>query len=105
MSHTELRNNLGEWANEPIVQDQVIAYMEQLAAPALLREIYRPLGLPRTAVNRVLDRLYAKGVVIRWKIPVECHRPGARMQPAEPGIAIRQCYLYSFADEAGGEQP
>jgi len=93
-------NNLGDWQNPPIIQDQVIAYMESFGAAMLLREIYRPLQLPRTTVNRVLGRLHAKGVVTRYKIPVSCHRYDRRAQSIQPDGAIRQCYLYSFADEA-----
>ena len=93
-----IRNNLGEWANEPIVQDQVLAYMEQIGAPMLLREIYYPLHLPKVAVNRVLGRLHAKGVLTRHKIPVRRHRPGGRAEPAPHDAATRQCYLYGFAE-------
>ncbi|MBV1687446.1 MarR family transcriptional regulator [Novosphingobium sp. G106] len=100
MAADTIRNNLGEWANQPIVQDQVIAYMEQLGAPALLREIYRPLGLPRQTVNRVLGRLHAKGVVTRWKIPVDSHRPDPKTRTAMLGAVTRECFLYEFADEA-----
>jgi DNA-binding MarR family transcriptional regulator len=96
-----IRNNLGKWANEPIVQDQVIAYMESRGCPLLLRDVYRPLGLPRYTVNRVLGRLHAKGVVTRYKIPAESHRACPQTRTATYGAAIRQCFLYSFADEPG----
>lgn len=95
-----IRNNLGEWQNPPIIQDQVIAYMESLGAPALLREIYRPLGLPRYTVNRVLGRLHSKGVLTRYKIPVETHRFDCRAGALLPEGATRLCFLYGFADEA-----
>ena len=75
------RSNLGDWQNPPVIQDQVIAYMESIAAPMLLREIYHPLRLPKEIVNRVLGRLHAKGVLTRYKIPVQRHRPD------EPGFA------------------
>ena len=100
-----MRNNLGDWQNPPLIQDQVIAYMESFGAALLLREIYRPLQLPRTTVNRVLGRLHAKGIVTRYKIPVCCHRYDRRAQSIQPGGAIRQCFLYSFADEAGDGGP
>ena len=93
-----IRNNLGDWANEPIVQDQVVAYMESIGAPMLLREIYYPLHLPKVSVNRVLGRLHAKGVLTRYKVPVRRHRPGRRAEPAPHDAATRQCYLYGFAE-------
>lgn len=93
-----IRNNLGEWANEPVVQSQVLAYMESIGAPMLLREIYYPLHLPKASVNRVLGRLHAKGVLTRYKIAVRLHRPGRRAEPAPHDAATRQCYLYGFAE-------
>ena len=93
-----IRNNLGQWANEPVVQDQVIAYMESIGAPMLLREIYFPLHLPKVSVNRVLGRLHAKGVLDRYKIPVKLHRPDRWSHSSSQGRATRQCYLYFFAD-------
>lgn len=99
MAAAVMRNNLGDWLNAPIVQDQVIAYMESFGAAMLLREIYRPLQLPRTTVNRVLGRLHAKGIVTRYKIPVSCHRYDRRAQSIQSDGAVRQCFLYSFAEE------
>lgn len=98
MTIDPLRNNLGDWQNAPVVQDQVIAYMEQIGAPMLLREIYRPLQLPKVSVNRVLGRLHAKGILTRWKIPVRCHRPARLGQPAPQDAATMRCYLYAFVE-------
>ena len=99
MTTPTLRNNLGDWQNPPDIQDKVIAYMDKIGAPMLLREIYRPLRLPKVSVNRVLGRLHAKGVLTRYKIPVQLHRPGRRSEAAPGAAATRQCYLYRFADE------
>lgn len=98
MAALAIHNNLGDWQNPPLVQDQVIAYMDSIGAPMLLREIYVPLGLPRTTVNRVLGRLHAKGVVDRHKIPVPCHRYGSNSCSMVPASAVRQCFLYAFAE-------
>ena len=95
-----MRNNLGKWQNPPVIQDQVIAYMESIAAPMLLREIYHPLRLPKEIVNRVLGRLHAKGVLTRYKIPVQRHRPDRWNNSSVPGAATRLCFLYSFVDDA-----
>lgn len=101
MTRQFLRTNLAGWENEPVIQDQVIAYMDGLGCAALLREIYRPLGLPRYTVNRVLGRLHAKGIVTRYKIPVQLHRPGRRSRPAPAGEATWQCFLYQLVDGPG----
>lgn len=93
-----IRKNLGDCQNEPVIQDQVIAYMEQIGAPMLLREIYRPLHLPKVSVKRVLGRLHAKGILTRWKIPVRRQRPGRLEHPAPQDSATMHCYLYAFAE-------
>lgn len=98
MSADVIRNNLGEWANEPIIQNQVIALMEDRACPVTLREIYLPLGLPRQNVNRVLGRLHGKGVVTRYKIPERRHRYDLRAKAIQPEAATRLCFLYSFSE-------
>jgi hypothetical protein len=64
------RTNLGDWQNEPIVQDEVIAYMDQIGAPMLRWEIYHPLRLPRYTFNRVLARLPA--LRMPWPVPSCC---------------------------------
>jgi hypothetical protein len=99
MPSEAFRTNLGEWENKPTIQNRVIAYMLQIGSVLLLREIYRPLGLPRYTVNRVLGRLHAKGVLIRYKIPVEFHRPDRSTKSILPGAATRRCFLYGFAQE------
>lgn len=92
-------DNLSGHVPEPIVQDQVIAYIEHLACSFLLRDIYRPLGLPRTHVNRVLGRLHDKGILDRWPIPVESHRFDRKSGVLQRSGATRTCFLYAFAEE------
>lgn len=99
MTATALRTNFGEHENAPVVQDAVLGYVDQLASSFTLRDIYRPLGLPRMHVQRVLGRLHAKGVLTRYKIPVQIHRYDRRTQSIVSGGATRQCFLYQFADE------
>lgn len=104
MTASPLRNNLAGWLNEPTVQDRVLAYMDEVGAPMLLREIYRPLQLSKASVNRVLGRLHAKGFLTRWKIPVERHRPGRPSQAAPRSGATWRCYLYRFAVGEGEDE-
>jgi hypothetical protein len=98
MSAEPYHSNLGAWENEPVVQDQVLKYASAIGSAFLLREIYRPLGLPKEHVNRVLGRLHAKGVLTRWKIPVPSHAPGKRGRSATRQTVTRQCFLYRFAE-------
>ncbi len=99
MSERLIHENLGEWLNPPDVQDAVISYMVDLGAPALLREIYRPLALPKASVNRVLQRLHNRGIARRWKIPVDPLLQGA----GRGGAARRKCYLYQLIEEEDAE--
>lgn len=99
MAADTYRSNFGAWENAPVVQDQVLEYATALGSSFLLREIYRPLGLPKEIANRVLGRLHAKGILIRWKIPVPTHAPGCRGHAAVADGAVRQCFLYRFAEE------
>ncbi|GGD58638.1 hypothetical protein GCM10010990_04900 [Croceicoccus mobilis] len=98
MSETVYRNdNLGAWQNAPVIQDEVISYIDKLGGSFILRDVYRPLGLPRRTVNRVLLRLHAKGVLTRRKVPIELPCPARRPGSASPHTARRMCYLYSYA--------
>lgn len=100
MTAATMRSNLGDWENPPVIQDQVLAYMEQVGGAVILSDIYRPLGLPRYTVNRVLGRLHSKGIVSRYKIPVRVRRYDCRRKVELPGGATRQCYLYRFTEGA-----
>lgn len=88
---SDMRNLEGH-INPPVVQDAVLAYIDALGAPFLIGEVWRPLGLPRTAVNRVLDRLMKKGFVTRHKIPVEGRNGFGRAE-------TRMQYLYRAVSE------
>ena len=99
MTTAKMRTNLGDWENPPDIQDQVIAYMESIGGGLILSDIYRPLGLPRYTVNRVLSRLHTKGILSRYKMPVRVHRYDRRLRECLPDGAVRHCYLYAFTDE------
>lgn len=99
MTAATMRTNLGDWENPPIVQDQVLAYMEQMGGAMILSDIYRPLGLPRYTVNRVLGRLHSKGILTRHKVPVRLPCFDRHRQVALSDGAVHQCYLYRIAEE------
>lgn len=73
----------------PTIRGPVREYIEQLGAPFTLGEIWRPLQLPRTAVNRELSRMLKKGLLTRYQI----------MAP-HPGRydSVRPTWLYSLAE-------
>ena len=99
MSEALYRNdNLGAWQNAPVVQNEVISYIDSLGGSFILRDVYRPLGLPRRTVNRVLLRLHAKGVLTRRKVPVELPCPTRGAGGPREKTVRRMCYLYSYAD-------
>ena len=88
-------DRLGECANtDNSVRSAVRAKIAELGAPFLIGEVWRPLGLPRTAVNRELTRMRKKGLLVRWPIPVtqRCHIPG-RERDVET-----TAYLYALAE-------
>lgn len=99
MSKRPTFENLGKWLNPPEVQDRVIAYMDDLGGPALLRELYLPLALPISSVNRVLQRLHNKGIVMRWKIPAATQRTNKRATGAATAGPLRQCFLYQLTSQ------
>ncbi|MES2493697.1 MAG: hypothetical protein V4579_10510 [Pseudomonadota bacterium] len=98
MPSNAMRSNLGDWENSPVIQDQVIAYADSLRSSFTLRDVYRPLRLPRYTVSRVLCRLHTKGILTRYKIPLPLHRYDTKAGTIDPAGATRQCYLYQFTE-------
>ena len=66
--------NLGEWLNEPYVQDVVIKMLvEAEDCPLVLRDFVCTGGIPIASASRVLLRLHDRGFVTRYKLPVDRH--------------------------------
>ena len=88
---------LGDHVPPPVNQNKVLDYITQLNAPFTIGEVWRPLGLPRTAVQKVLDRLTAKGILTRYpvRVPVTLHG-GAKFSGDRE--YFRKMYLYQLAD-------
>jgi GNAT superfamily N-acetyltransferase len=85
---------------EPTVKNAVLAYVRQRDCALLLREIYRPLGLPRFQVQRVLDRARAAGVVTRFPVLARVGRPSRTSLRYIEGGAQRQMFLYQLVEGA-----
>lgn len=85
---------MGEWMGpgeppHPTIRGPVREYIEQLGAPFTLGEIWRPLQLPRTAVNRELSRMLKKGLLTRYQIMTVNRGMNPHPQPT---------WLYSLAE-------
>lgn len=89
--------HLGEHLSEPAVQDAVLAYITQLDAPFLIGEVWRPLQLPRTAVNRVLSRLLNKGVVTREAVMAE--RPCPNPRAGKHATMMAPQFMYRLVED------
>lgn len=77
---------------EPAVMNAVLDYARQLGSSFTVGDIWRPLQLPRTAVNRVLSQLLKQGRVTRWQVPMPC-----QSGLAKPGTTTLQ-YLYELVE-------
>lgn len=89
--------NLKGWINEPIVQDEVIEVLTRADQPLLLREVAMECRVPISSANRVLCRLFKKGLVTRYKMPVQGHPSRYGHKPCLLCTATRMLYVYSWA--------
>lgn len=86
-----------QYVSEPTVRGPVRDWIKQLGAPFRLIEIWKPLGLPRTAVNRELSRMHDAGLLTRHKIPA---RDGLPRHDGSyvPNDCTRMVFLYALAE-------
>ena len=89
--------SLRPWLNDPVVQDAVVAVMTRGDYPMLLSEVAVACDLPIRAANRVLLRLHRKGVVSRYKLPIQRHAYCRKRRTCVPGAATRMLYVYTWA--------
>ena len=94
--------NFGPWLNAPTVQDAVVATLFSADQPLLLREVAIETRMPISSVNRVLGRLLRKGLVSRYKIPVQGHPSRYGHKPCLLCTATRMLFAYSWAEELTG---
>ena len=88
--------NLGEWQNEPYVQDVVVKMLVKAEYPLVLADFVATGFLPIASANRVLGRLHGRGFVTRQRLwmhrPVYCHR----RKGCIPDGARRSVFAYSW---------
>jgi predicted transcriptional regulator len=90
--------NLGEWRNEPYMQEPVIAALKRADFPMTLREIADAAAVPLRPANRVLCRLHKKGLVDRRKLAMQRHAFCRKTWKIVPYAARRMLYVYSWID-------
>ena len=88
--------NLAPWLNEPIVQDAVVDVLRRGSCPLLMSEVAMACDLPIRAANRALLRLHRKGLVNRYKLPMQRHAYCHRRKACVPGGATRMLYAYTW---------
>jgi predicted transcriptional regulator len=88
--------NLGAWVNEPYVQRTVIEALRLATWPMTLREIAEAANVPLRPANRVLHRLYNKGLIQRSKLPMQRHAFCRKSWECIPHAAKRMLYVYSW---------
>ena len=95
---TDNSSNFGIWLNEPTVQDAVVAALLNADQPILLREVALECRVQISSANRVLCRLHKKGLVTRYKLPVQGHPSRYGHKPCLLCTATRLLYLYTKAE-------
>jgi hypothetical protein len=92
-------SNLQGWLHEPYIQEPVIAALRRAEMPLTLREISQAAGVRLRPANRVLFRLWKKGQVTRYKIPLQRHAFCRKRWECVPYAATRLLYVYSWVGE------
>lgn len=88
---------LGRWLNEPYMQEKVISALKCAENPLTLREISEAANVPLRPANRVLFRLYKRGSVSRYKLPLQRHAFCRKRWECVPYAARRMLFVYSWA--------
>ena len=91
-------SNFGVWLNEQTVQDAIVATLLNADQPLLLREVAIECRVQISSANRVLCRLFKKGLVTRYKLPVQGHPSRYGHKPCLLCTATRMLYAYNWVD-------
>ena len=90
---------LGEWLNEPYIQDPVIAALKAAQWPLTLREVSEAANVRLRPANRALYRLYKKRLVTRHKLPIQRHAFCRRRWECIPYAATRMLFVYTWTGD------
>ena len=89
--------NLGEWLNEPYVQDAVVKMLvEAEDCPLVLRDFVCTGGIPIASANRVLLRLHGRGLVTRYRLPMHRHIYCHKRKACIADGAVRMVFAYTW---------
>jgi hypothetical protein len=88
--------HLSGWINEPYMQDRVVAALRAAEHPLTLREVAETASVPLRPANRVLYRLYRKGSVTRYKLPLQRHAFCRKRWKCVPYAATRMLFVYRW---------
>ena len=96
--HVRARNLTG-WLNEPVVQAVVVRMLTEAETPLVLRDFVATGGLRIASANRVLLRLHERGLVTRYKLPMQRHYYCHKRKACVPGGAVRWVFAYTRTGE------
>lgn len=88
--------NLGEWLNEPYVQDVVVKMLVEADCALVLRDFVCTGGIPIASANRVLLRLHDRGFVTRYKLPMDRHIYCHKRKACVAWGARRMVFAYTW---------
>ena len=91
---------LRPWLNEPYIKDKVVAALQRAEWPLTLSEVANEAGVHLRGANRVLFRLHKKGLVSRYKLPMQRHAFCRKTWQCIPNAAKRMVYLYTWREAA-----
>ena len=88
--------SLSAWLNEPFVQDAVIKSLTTVDYPLTLSEVAVACRVSIAAANSALLRLHKRGLVTRYRLPMQRHAYCHKRGQCIPGGATRMLYVYSW---------
>ena len=87
---------LDGWITEPYFQNRVIAVLQPADSPLTLREISQRADVPLRPTNRILYRLFKKGLASRYKLPMQRHAFCRKRWVCVPYAARRMLFVYKW---------
>lgn len=96
---TSRADNLAGWLNKPVVQAVVVRMLTEAECPLVLRDFVSTGGLRVASANRVLLRLHGRGLVSRYKLPMQRHYYCHKRKACVPGAAVRWAFAYTWTGD------
>lgn len=93
-------SRLGAWLNEGWIQAEVVAALKRADYALTLREISEASGVYSRHANRVLYRLWKKGLVTRYKLAMQRHAFCRKQWKVIPNASRRMLFVYRWRELA-----